>query len=248
MWIELPKHVLREAPWNYKTTDAKLMKKLERNMIKNGIVQNLIVRPISGGFYEVVNGNHRLKIIETMRIDKVMCFNLGNVSETKAKRIALETNETNFGRDDGKMNNLIKEISADIDETDFATTLDDEILSIHKIIDSKPFEITEAANKPPAKQSELVYSTSPDKHKEPDNSSTYLFSNSQNKYIQDDELKTIKHVVPADVKLLYDRQILRIAAIGKAEGKNLSTTQCIEIMVQATADLTDLQLKDDFIC
>ena len=77
------------------------------------------------------------------------------------------------------MNNLLKEISADIDEMDFATTLDDEILGIHKIIESKPFNITEAANKPPTKQSELAYSTAPDKHKEPDNSSTYLFSNSQ---------------------------------------------------------------------
>ena len=143
MWIELPKHVLKPAEWNYKTTDAKKMKKLERNMIRNGLIQNLIVRPVSGGFYEVVNGNHRLEIMQYMKIDKVMCFNLGNITETQAKRIAIETNETSFGRDDGKLAGLLKELHVEFDTKELYSTLAKDLIDLDKIINKTVTQIEE---------------------------------------------------------------------------------------------------------
>ena len=52
--------------------------------------------------------------------------------------------------------------------------------------------------------------------------------------------------MPADVKLLYDRQILRVAAIAKVQGLNLSTTQAIEILVQLVAEMNDKDIINQF--
>lgn len=141
MWIELPKHVLKPADWNYKTSNARKMKKLERNMVRNGLIQNLIVRPIAGGFYEVVNGNHRLEVMQTMRIDKVMCFNLGNVTVAQAKRIALETNETSFDRDDGKLAGILKDLHVEFDTKELFSTLSADLVNLDKIINKTVTEI-----------------------------------------------------------------------------------------------------------
>jgi ParB-like chromosome segregation protein Spo0J len=101
------------ADWNYKKEDAGKQSKLIANIKRNGQVENIIVRELDSGFFEVVNGNHRLAAFGDCGTTSIHVFNCGKISDAKARRIAIETNETRFETDSIKLAELIKEISAD---------------------------------------------------------------------------------------------------------------------------------------
>lgn len=140
-YVEIPLAKLVKAEWNYKTENAEKSEKLRANLTANGQVQNLIVREIdddgTGQIYEVVNGNHRLDDMEILGWKSAVCYNLGPISLSQAKRIAIETNETNFVADDEKLAELLWELVGEIGVDDLLETmpftLDDfaEIISNH---------------------------------------------------------------------------------------------------------------------
>lgn len=123
--ITLPLDQIQIAPWNYKTDDPGMQSKLEGNLKRNGQIENLIVREIegSGGMFECVNGNHRLKAMRSLGIPSAICYNLGAVSELQAKRIALETNETKFGADNIRLAEIVSELVKEVDLESLNETL-----------------------------------------------------------------------------------------------------------------------------
>lgn len=122
-YVELPLKSLIEADWNYKVDNPDLIEKLANNLKKNGQLENIIVRYIDTDIYEVVNGNHRLKALNHLGIESVVCYNLGKVNELVAKRIAIETNETKFQADNIRLAELIKEQTEAYDINDLESTL-----------------------------------------------------------------------------------------------------------------------------
>lgn len=104
---------LMPADWNYKEDNEMTQRILANNIKKNGQIINIITRELEGGKHEVVNGNHRLKALKEIGIKEVVCFNLGNVTIAEAKRIAIETNETNFKPSLNKLSGIIAEITRD---------------------------------------------------------------------------------------------------------------------------------------
>jgi hypothetical protein len=73
--------------------------KLVENIRRNGQVENIIVRAIEGGTFEVVNGNHRLDALATLGYQDVVVCDMTPMTLDHAKRLALETNETRFDSD-----------------------------------------------------------------------------------------------------------------------------------------------------
>jgi len=122
-FIELPIGKLVKADWNYKEANPDLIEKLKANIKRNGQIENVIVRKLDTGFFEVVNGNHRLTAFTELGIDKVICYNLGSISLAMAQRIAIETNETKFETNNLDLANLIKEINEDFELTDLTETM-----------------------------------------------------------------------------------------------------------------------------
>lgn len=116
----LPVQDLVKASWNYKTDDPALLEKLKANIKRNGQVENIIVRKLATGFYEVVNGNHRLDAITSLAIPEVVVFDLGIVSDAQARRIAVETNETKFETDHQKLAVVLGEILDDFPDMEEA--------------------------------------------------------------------------------------------------------------------------------
>jgi len=114
---------LVKASWNYKEDNDFLMDKLVENIRRNGQIENIIVREIGNGKYEVVNGNHRLDALMVLKFDSVYCYNLGEISEIQAKRIAVETNETKFSANDKSLADVINEIVDNFDVKDVLETL-----------------------------------------------------------------------------------------------------------------------------
>jgi ParB-like chromosome segregation protein Spo0J len=62
-FVDIPLDLLVPADWNYKTDDEYRQEKLKNNIKRNGQVENIIVRLLSTGFYEIVNGNHRYQAL-----------------------------------------------------------------------------------------------------------------------------------------------------------------------------------------
>lgn len=142
---EIDIDLLFEAEWNYKESHEELEGKLFANIEKNGVVQNLIVREV-GEKFEVVNGNHRLKVVKNLGLETVMCYNLGQIDDLKAKRIAVETNETRFKSNPEKMSEVIESILTEFSPEDFdltspvTTAMLDQFKSSHEWRPPQPIE------------------------------------------------------------------------------------------------------------
>jgi hypothetical protein len=121
---------LVKADWNYKKNDEHKKEKLKENIKRNGQIENIIIRSLDTGFYEVVNGNHRFEALKELGMETAICYDLGNISQRAAMRIAIETNETKFDTDQVSLAELIKEIVEEfpIDELELTMPYSDQDL------------------------------------------------------------------------------------------------------------------------
>ncbi len=143
MFKEIKVNLLKKAGWNYKTNDETIMQRLENNIKKNGMIENIIVRKIKDG-YEVVNGNHRLEVLKKLNFEDVMCYDLGEISLNQAKKIAIETNETKFDANEKKLLTMIEELKIEFEDLDLTVETQDlnyEDFEVYE--DEEEFENTE---------------------------------------------------------------------------------------------------------
>lgn len=118
-----PIELLVKADWNYKVEDAAKSEKLRANIKRNGQAENILVRLLDSGYYEIVNGNHRLDELQYLGFTMVMCYDFGRISLHQAQRIAIETNETRFDNDRVKLAQTIDEIAQHFSIEDLSETM-----------------------------------------------------------------------------------------------------------------------------
>jgi hypothetical protein len=131
-------NLLVKAKWNYKIDDHERTEKLKNNIKLNGQIENIIVRNFGKGKFEIVNGNHRLDAMKELKIKKVMVFDCGDISLTKAKRIAIETNETIFDSDPFKLAETIVAVMKDIPIDELILTMpytEEDLMGFGKLLD-----------------------------------------------------------------------------------------------------------------
>lgn len=122
-FIEIPTEKLIKADWNYKTEDPAKQEKLTENIKRNGQIENIIIRELDTGFFEVVNGNHRLSVLKALDIKSAHSYNLGKITQAQAMRIAIETNETKFDTDSIVLAERVKELTQEFELDDLVKTL-----------------------------------------------------------------------------------------------------------------------------
>jgi hypothetical protein len=122
-WVRLPLSALVKAEWNYKLDDEEKAKKLTANIKRNGQVQNIIVRDLGKGKFEIANGNHRLDSFLELKYKDAVCYNLGKVSQAVAERVAIETNEQSFDPDPIKLGQVIEHIMEEFPREDLLETM-----------------------------------------------------------------------------------------------------------------------------
>lgn len=128
----IPFELLVKAAWNYKVDNDNLVKKLIENIKRNGQVVNTLVRELDTGYYEVIDGNHRYDAFANLKVNYVLCFDFGRLSDAKAKRIAVEINETRFESDNIKLAETMADISTEY--------------SLEELEVSMPFTMSELEN------------------------------------------------------------------------------------------------------
>jgi len=120
--VEIPVDRLRKAPWNYKDDDEFKASQLAANLQRNGQLLNLIVRHTPDGLFEVIDGNHRLDAVLLNKWASVICYDLGEISERQAKRIAIEINETRFPTNLIGIAKVIEDLKAEFSLEDMLST------------------------------------------------------------------------------------------------------------------------------
>ena len=80
-WNNIEIKKLVKADWNYKEENQILTEKLLTNFKRNGQIESIIVRELDTGFFEVVNGNHRLDVMKMLEYKTAHCYNFGKITQ-----------------------------------------------------------------------------------------------------------------------------------------------------------------------
>ncbi len=100
---------LQDAPWNPNRMDDVTLKRLVESMTRFGMVQNLVVRPIGKGQYEVLSGNQRLQALRELGYAKAPCV-VVEVDDAHARLLAQALNRIQGEDDLGLKAELVREI------------------------------------------------------------------------------------------------------------------------------------------
>ena len=96
--VELALDSLKEAPWNANEMDPVMTTHLAESITRYGLVQNLVVRPLGDGTYEVLAGNQRLQVLRVKGDTSVPCVVL-ELDDARARLLAQALNHIR-GEDD----------------------------------------------------------------------------------------------------------------------------------------------------
>lgn len=118
-----PREILVKADWNYKNNNDFTSEKLTNNIKRIGQVENIQVRLLDTGFYEVVNGNHRLDSNDAIGRKFIVAYDHGKISLAEAQRIAIETNETRFEHDPEKLSRIMNDLKLTFDMGELDLTM-----------------------------------------------------------------------------------------------------------------------------
>ena len=106
---------LREAPWNPNRMDDPGLGRLVESLSRYGLVEPLVIRPLSDSDYEVLSGNQRLKAINNLGYESVPCVII-NLNDAEAMLLAQALNNLRGEDDQALKGNLLKTILATIPE------------------------------------------------------------------------------------------------------------------------------------
>ena len=121
--VELSIEVLKEAIWNVNQVDEAMMQRLRVSIGKYGLVQNLVVRQI-GDDYEILSGNHRLKLLREFDVKKVPCV-VVDIDDAHARLLAQALNHIHGDDDLGLRAELIREVMQVLPEEEVLAVLPD---------------------------------------------------------------------------------------------------------------------------
>ncbi len=120
---------LRAAPWNPNTMDDELLAKLRRSVERHGVVENLVVRPLGGGNYEVLSGNQRLSVYRSLELRRVPCV-IVELNDGRARLLAQTLNRTRGSDDLGAKVVLLRDVLADIPQAEVLALLPETAASL----------------------------------------------------------------------------------------------------------------------
>jgi ParB family transcriptional regulator, chromosome partitioning protein len=96
--VEIRLDKLIEAPWNPNREDASMLQHLETSIRRYGLVEPLVVRPSHDSHFEVLSGNHRLRILKALGLDAAPCV-VVDLNDQEAQLLAQALNSIH-GQDD----------------------------------------------------------------------------------------------------------------------------------------------------
>jgi ParB family chromosome partitioning protein len=115
--IDLPLDQLKEATWNPNQMAEAMLQKLRESLTRYGLVQNLVVRPLGNGSYEVLSGNQRLQVLRELQRSPVPCV-VVELDDAHARLLSQALNRISGSDDLGLKAEMLKEILEQVPEAE----------------------------------------------------------------------------------------------------------------------------------
>jgi ParB family chromosome partitioning protein len=100
---------LQVNPWNPNSVGPENMAKLTESIKSNGLFKPVLVRTLEDGSLQIIGGQHRSEIAESLGID-VPIINLGEIDEMSAKKLSLIDNDGYGENDSLKVSKILNEL------------------------------------------------------------------------------------------------------------------------------------------
>ncbi|MCH7686639.1 MAG: ParB N-terminal domain-containing protein [Planctomycetes bacterium] len=120
--IEIQLTKLREAPWNPNVMDRDMTKHLTEAIKQFGLVENLVVRPIEDGTYQVLSGNQRFKVIRDLGFEKAPCV-VVELDDARAMLLGQALNQIQGEDDPGLRAELMRNVLSELTEEEVLIVL-----------------------------------------------------------------------------------------------------------------------------
>jgi len=101
---------LRPNPWNPNVQSKASFEKLTESIRRFGFSQRVVVRPFEGG-YQIIDGEHRWRAAQTLRMTEVPAVDVGDVSDETAKQLTIIFNELSGSPDQVRLAELLRDLS-----------------------------------------------------------------------------------------------------------------------------------------
>ncbi len=123
---------LREAPWNPNVMDPDMTKHLNAAIIQFGLVENLVVRQIEDGTYQVLSGNQRFRVIRDLGYEKAPCV-VVELDDARAMLLAQALNQIQGEDDPGLRAELMRNVLSDLTEEEVLIVLPETVESLNEL-------------------------------------------------------------------------------------------------------------------
>jgi ParB family transcriptional regulator, chromosome partitioning protein len=130
--VDLGLNELQEAPWNSNEMDNAMLQRLRTSIKKYGLLGNLVVRPVRNDCYEVLSGNHRLRVLKELGGSPVPCV-IVEMSDADAALLAQALNHVHGEEDLGLRATTIRKVLASISPEEVLSVLPDTAIGLKSL-------------------------------------------------------------------------------------------------------------------
>lgn len=130
--VELPIEHLKEARWNANEMDPAMAAHLDESLDRYGLVQNLVVRPLGDGNYEVISGNQRFQSLLARGHAAVPCV-VVDLDDTRARLLSQALNRIHGEDDLGLRAELVRNVLANLPQEEVLALLPETAESLNSL-------------------------------------------------------------------------------------------------------------------
>ena len=129
----IPVDLLRQPQWNPNQMDGGNLTKLGRSIDRFGLVQNLVVRHMEDGTYEMLAGNQRLQVLSRSGINEVPCV-VVELGDGEARLLCQALNRVHGEDDLGLRAELLRQVLEELPEEEVLAILPDTRLGLEALV------------------------------------------------------------------------------------------------------------------
>ena len=122
--VEMPITRLTGSQWNSNIMDDAMRSKLKESLTRYDLVENLVVRLLPDGLYEVLSGNQRLGVLAELGYTHVPCV-VVDVNDAEAKLLSQALNHIQGEDDLGLRAELLRDVLRELPQDQVLSILPD---------------------------------------------------------------------------------------------------------------------------
>jgi len=131
-------NTLDPNPWNPNEETDFMQEKLSGSLEAFGQVAEVLVRKLSSGRYEIIDGEHRWKRMKLSGATEILVNDLGTVSDDDAKMLTMVANELHGNRNPVRLAAILRDLEMEGNWKDIASIMPYNTIELENLLDIDP--------------------------------------------------------------------------------------------------------------